>query len=467
MRIFTILLVFGGLHIPAFAQLKLPAYSKTQLTNGATLIVMQRKGVPLVNIDVAIRGGKESEPADQAGIAAITADLLRKGTTGYTSEQFSVALDSLGGTFRSRADEQSTLFESEFLAKDVEPGMALLGEAVLHPTFPESEVAKLLAQRRDDIKSLKDNPETAISPYAHAFFYGSSHPYGRIVNEQSLDKLRGAEIINYYHRIYSGKNLMIVVVGDVNTAAVSRTAETVFGSAVIAAGSSYVWIRAAAPSLSPVQNRLLLVDKPGATQTYFYIAQPGINALNADRVTLRLVNTLFGGRFTSMLNEELRVKTGLTYGARSFIDTNRLSGMNAISTFTKTDSTGRALQLSLSTLEELRTKGITAEQLDSAKAYLKGTIPRETLETSDQLARMLIRLDVLGQHDDEINSLFQRIDAVSVEQANAAIKRYFQTKDLTFVLVGDAARIRAQIASFAPRKEEVAISKPGFGVAVN
>ena len=80
---------------------------------------------------------------------------------------------------------------------------------------------------------------------------------------------------------------------------------------------------------------------------------------------------------------------------------------------------------------------------------------------------MLIRLDVLGQNDDEINSLFQRIDAVSVEQANAAVKKYFQTKDLTFVLVGDAARIRAQITQFAPQMEEVAISKPGFGVTVN
>ena len=73
-----------------------------------------------------------------------------------------------------------------------------------------------------------------------------------------------------------------------------------------------------------------------------------------------------------MLNEELRVKTGLSYGARNFIDANRLPGMNAISTFTKTDSTGRALQLSLSTLTELQTKGITAEQLDSANADPSG-----------------------------------------------------------------------------------------------
>jgi zinc protease len=466
MKLLSVALLVCVLQVPLRAQLKLPPYSKTKLKNGATLIVMERKGVPLVNIDVAIRGGKESEPVNEPGVAAITADLLRKGTAQYTAEQFSVALDSLGGTFRTRSDEQSTVLESEFLAKDVKEGLTLMVDAVLHPTFPAGEVTKLLAQRRDDIKSLKDNPERAISPYAHAFFFGNGHPYGRIVNEKSLDSLSREAIVAYHHRMYGSKNLIMAVVGDVDAAAVKQEAERIFGASGTATGDAYQW-GSQVPISRPAQDRLQLVDKPGATQTYFYIVQPGIDAANPDRVTLRLVNTLFGGRFTSMLNEELRVKSGLTYGASNHLDSNRLQGMNAISTFTKTDSTGRAIQLSLSTLQELRTNGITAEQLSSAKAYLKGTLPRETLETGDQLARLLIRLDVLGQGDDEVNDLFQRIDAVSVAQANAAIQKYFQTGGLTFVLVGDAARIRSALTQFVPQMEEVPISKPGFGVATN
>ncbi len=156
--------------VSAYGQLKLPPYSAQTLPNGTTVYVMQRKGVPLVEIDFAMRGGKESEPAKEPGIAAITADLLRKGNASYTSDQFSLALDALGGSYRVRTDEQMTMVETEFLAKDLGQGLSLVSQAVLHPTFPDPEVVKLLGQRRDDIKSLKDNPSHAISPYAHAFF---------------------------------------------------------------------------------------------------------------------------------------------------------------------------------------------------------------------------------------------------------------------------------------------------------
>ena len=146
-----------------------------------------------------------------------------------------------------------------------------------------------------------------------------------------------------------------------------------------------------------------------------------------------------------MLNEELRVKTGLTYGARNVIDTNRLEGMNAIATFTKTESTVRALDLSVATLNELRTETITAAQLASAKAYLKGTLPRQLIETGDQLARQLIRLDVLGLGREEIDALFERIDAVTTQQANTVAQKYFGTAGLTFVLVGDASKIKDKL----------------------
>src|SRR6185436_6136891 len=93
--------------------------------------------------------------------------------------------------------------------------------------------------------------------------------------------------------------------------------------------------------------RLLLIDKPDATQTYFWIGQTGLHRTHPDRVPVWLVNTLFGDRFTSMLNDELRVNTGLTYGARSVVEQNRLTGALAITTYTRTDTTTKAIDLAL------------------------------------------------------------------------------------------------------------------------
>ncbi|MFZ0594031.1 MAG: pitrilysin family protein [Bryobacteraceae bacterium] len=457
----TLLFLFAA---SVWGQIKLPPYSRRVLPNGVTLLVVKRAGVPLVNIDVAVKGGKESEPQALPGISSVTADLLRKGTTSYSADQFSNSLDALGGSYRVRADEQMTLLESEFLAKDFSRGLSLVADAILHPTFPNDEVVKLLGQRRDDIKALKDNPSEAISPYAHAFFFGVTHPYGRIIDEESVSRITGSDIEQYYRRLYNAHNFIVAVAGDVDPAAVSREAEQAFARAP--SGEPYRWNPPIELS-RPAADRLMLIDKPGATQSYFYIVQPGIAAGNPDRVAIRVVNTLFGGRFTSMLNEELRVKTGLSYGARNAIETDRLEGMNAIETFTKTDSTGHALEIAISTLKALRNQGITADQLASAKAYLKGTIPRETLETGDQLARQLIRLEVLGYNRDEIDSLFERIDAVTLSQANVVAKNYFRTSGLTFVLIGDAAKIRSQLVKFSPHLQEASIAKPGFGTVSN
>lgn len=441
------------------AQLKLPAYSKRTLANGVTVYVMQRKSVPLVDIDVAVKGGDESDPKDQAGLAEITGDLLRRGAARYSAEEFAEAIDALGGTFRVHSDPQSTLVESEFLAKDLSTGLNLVAEAVIHPKLSDTEARKVLAQQVDDIKALKDNPEEATASYAHAFFFGQNHPYGRITDEASLGRITRQSIADYHQRMYCGRNLVVAVVGDVDPEQAGKQVEAAFSS--VPAGEAYSWMKPI-PLVRPTQARLLLVDKPGATQTYFYIAQPGIDATNPDRTALRLVNTLFGDRFTSMLNEELRVRTGLSYGARNVIEKDRLQGMNSISSFTKTGSTEQAVDLAIATLRRLNSLGLTAAQLSSANAYVQGTVPRQLIETTTQLTRLLLRLDVEGLGPDEIDNMFARLNAVTLAQANEASKRYFQTGGLTFVLVGDAAKIRAAVKMYTPAIDEISITKPGF-----
>src|SRR5262249_13076375 len=141
---------------------------------------------------------------------------------------------------------------------------------------------------------------------------------------------------------------------------------------------------------------VMLIDKPDATQTYFLIGQPGARRSAPDRVALTLVNTLFGGRFTSMINDELRVNSGLTYGASSHVEMARLTGSLYITTYTKTETTQQAIDMALAVLKRLHDNGITAEQLASAKTYLKGTYPPQHLQTSDQIANMLGEIELFG-----------------------------------------------------------------------
>src|SRR4029077_18157439 len=158
-------------------------------------------------------------------------------------------------------------------------------------------------------------------------------------------------------------------------------------------------------------KRLLLVDKDDATQTYFALGNVGIARNDPDRVAIRVVNTIFGGRFTSELNEALRVESGYTYGGSSFFDARKAPGPFGIFSFTKNETTAPAIDLALQVLQKLHKQGVTEEQLKSAKSYIKGQFP-PTIETSGQLARRIVVNEFYGLNDDEVNQLESRLDAV-------------------------------------------------------
>ena len=208
-------------------------------------------------------------------------------------------------------------------------------------------------------------------------------------------------------------------------------------------------------------KKLLLVDKPDSTQTFFVFGNIGTAENDPDRVAIRVVNTIFGGRFTSELNEALRVESGLTYGAEAFFDSRKEPGAFAIYSFTKNELTVQAIDSALQVLAKLHKDGVTAEQLASAKAYLKGQFP-PAIETSEQLARRIAANEFYGLGDDEINQLEARIDAVTPEIAKQVIAKHFPEENLVFMLIGKASEIGPEVKKYATQQDSRKISEPGF-----
>ncbi len=444
------------------AQIKMPPFQKTVLPNGATLILMQKRDLPLVSVRVTAKGGKEADPAERAGLASLTADLLTQGTKTRSREALATEVDALGARLGASAGRQDSNVGMEFLAKDTDKALAILDDVLKNPLFGEDELKRLVARRLDNIKAAKDQPQMAVRQHFDAYFFGKEHPYGKPMmgDEAALAQITRAEVEAFHKKQFVGRNLIVTVTGDFDPKTIEAKMKGLVGT--LPAGEAYAWKKYPAVKAG-AGARLLLVDKTDATQTYFMIGQPGIDRTNPDRTALELVNTLFGGRFTSMLNDSLRVDSGLTYGASSVVEQDRLPGSIFISTFTKNESTEKAIDLALAQLTKLRTVGINAEQLASAKAYVKGLYPTQRLETSDQLANVLTDLELFGLNRGEVDDFISRIDAVTVEQANAVAKKYYQTEGLVFVLVGKAAEIRKSVGKYAKEMVEVPITKAGFG----
>ena len=205
----------------------------------------------------------------------------------------------------------------------------------------------------------------------------------------------------------------------------------------------------------------MLVDKPDSTQTFYYIGNLGIAANNPDRVYIDVVNTLFGGRFTSMLNSELRVNSGLTYGAQSWFSRRKTKGPFRISSFTRNETTEKAIDLTLDILKRFHENGITDEQLESAKNYIKGQFPTD-IETTDQLAATIAELEFHGLDATEINDMYAKIDRMTVADARSVIRQYFPMENLVLVLIGKASDIGDVVKKYAPRVDQKSITDSGF-----
>jgi zinc protease len=438
--------------------LKLPPYKKVKLKNGMTLLLMEQREIPLISFSFIIKTGSTADPAGKEGAASLVAELLRKGTKTRSADQLSAELDFIGGQLGVSAALDYTSGRAEFLKKDLSKGLDLLADAMLNPTFPQDEVTKLLKQRLDGVRAAKDQAQGVIRSYFNAYLFGD-HPYGRPTggDEKSLAAITRQDVVKFYEASYTPSNAILSAAGDFNATDMERILTEKFGG----------WAAKNTPSVNLPEpaaaqgKRLLLIDKPDSTQTYFQIGNLGIARANPDRVYIQVVNTLFGGRFTSMLNDALRVSSGLTYGAGSSFSENRARGPFVISTFTRNATTEKAIDMTLEILKRLHEQGISETDLKSAKAYIKGQFPPQ-IETTDQLAAQIAQLEFYGLDEREINNFYARIDAMTLDDARRVIKQYFPLDNLVFVLIGKASEVEGVAKKYAPKMDSKSINQPGF-----
>ena len=459
LRVFAVAAAVLFVSCSAAAQtLHMPPHEKYVLKNGLTVLLLEKHGVPLINLYAIVKTGAAADPAGEEGLASVTAGLLRKGTKNRTAQQFSADLDYIGGTFESEAGADFSTVSAEFLTKDLDRGIGLFADALLQATFPKEEVDKLLAQALDGVKGAKDDPQQVLGLYYYGYLYGT-HPYGRPAggDEITLARIQRDSITKFYETNYAPVNTLLAIAGEFNAAEMRRKLEDVFG-AWPARSVKPVAIPAAPPAKT---RRLLLVDKVDSTQTYFAFGNVGIARNDPDRVAIRVVNTIFGARFTSELNEALRVESGYSYGASSFFDSRKAPGPFGIFSFTKNETTAPAIDKALEVLQKLHKDGVTEEQLKSAKSYIKGQFP-PNIETSSQLAQIIATYEFYGLGDDEINQLEARVDAVTPEIARQVIQKHFPAENLVFVLIGKASEIRAAVQKYAEKEDARPIGDPGF-----
>lgn len=439
------------------APFKLPKYHTFTLNNGLTVYLMEQHEVPLIYVSAIFPAGAIKD-GDHHGLASLTAEGLLLGTKSYSKAQIEEQLDFIGASYACDAGLESAEISMSFAASDQAKAFPILKELIQSPVFDQTEFDKKKKRLLLQLDRAKEQPRQVLGSYYAKFLFGD-HVYGNPISgtKASVSALTTKDLKAFYTANYKPAESAVAIVGDFKTAVMKKQIQALLGGWKASGPSTAVNL--GMPS-APDKTRILLVNKDDALETQFYIGSLGPKRSTPDYVAVQVINTILGGRFTSWLNDELRVNAGLTYGAGSRFRFYKASGSFYISSFTKNATTVQAIDLALEVLDRLHKKGIDQKTLDSAKNYIKGQFPPR-YETSGRLADLLTQMFFYGLDNSFIDHFQQNVDNLTLDKAKQIIAKYFPKDHLQFVLIGKASEIKDKVAKYGQLIEKE-IKSDGF-----
>ena len=413
--------------------LKVPPIQTAKLSNGLSVVLMEKHGVPLLDMRLLINAGTMDEPTALPGLASMTAAMMTEGAGDRNSLQLADAMDFLGARIGVSSGFHSTTVSLFTPLSKFEDALALFRDIATKPTFPAEELDRLRKDRLTAMKQWHDQPRNIASIALPKLLYGESSPYGRPAtgNEKSLLAMKVADIASFYRSHFHAANATLLVAGDVTLAEILPKLEFALGS--WKAGSS-----TKAPFKTPAQvgkRTIILVDKPGAPQSEIRIGRIGVERTTKDYEALVVMNTILGGSFSSRLNQNLREKHGYTYGATSSFAFRVYQGPFTAASAVQTAVTDKALSEFMNELKAIILP-VSDEELARAKNYVAYGYP-QNFQTVSDIAGELEELVQYNLPETYFNSFISRILSVTKEDVHRVAKKYIDPENIVIVVVGD------------------------------
>jgi zinc protease len=420
--------------------LQLPTPTSATLSNGLTLILNERRGLPIVAAQLVFKTGSDANPVDKPGLANFTAGMLDEGTATRNALQIADELARLGGTLTPLSAMDATMVNIRSLSNTFPAMLDLLADVVLRPSFPADEIERQRADRIARLLQQRDNPQAVAAQVTAAALYGSQHPYGssELGTEAAVNAMTREDMLAFWKQNFVPNNAALVVAGDISMNELRALAEKTLGQ----------WQRGtpATPSLgSPATTKakVVIVDKPGP-QTQLRIASIGAARSSPDFRPLQVTNLALGGLFSSRINMNLREKNGYSYGASSQFTFRRAPGPFQIGSAVRLDATAPAVTEVFNEVRGMHERPVTPDELKAAKDALVNSLPG-AFETSAAAVGNFANTFIYNLGLDYYANYAEEVYAVTNEQALAVTKRYLQPDNMIVVAVGDRKAIEPEL----------------------
>jgi zinc protease len=405
-------------------------------------------GRPLVSANLLVRQGASDEPAPLAGVTILAARALTEGTARYPGVELIEASERLGATLHAEASWDVFAASVDVAAPRLRAALELLAELVLHPTFPEEDVARLRDERLNDLLQARAEPRRRVEQAFAASIYTADSPYSRSVagDEESVPRLSRDRLVAIHQALLRPERAALIVGGDLSGLDLPRMASEVFGALGSVPGGRGDGNAVAAPRAESAIDRTIvrLHDRPGSVQSEVRIGHVGIPRRVPDFHAVQVMASILGGLFNSRLQMNLREDKGYTYGIGAGFDMRRGAGPFAVRTAVHTAATVRAISESLAELRRIRESRVTDAELAAARDYLVGVFPLR-FETPGAVVAALGGLFAHGLPDDELARYRPLVEAVTAEDVQTAALEHIDPDRVAIVVVGDADAIASDL----------------------
>lgn len=418
-----------------------PSFEQKTLANGLRVVVVEQHEIPAVGLQLLVQAGKAYGSAAKAGLSQATAELLTQGTATRSAQQIAEAIDSVGGDLSTRGAWDSAYATAQLTSDQIDLGLDLLSDVILHPSFPAEEIERWRSQTLNGLQiQQEDAAYLADSVFDRAVM--GDHPYGLpdAGTPESVKGITREDMVAFHKARYVPNGAILAVVGDVKAADAFAKVERAFGG----------WQKGAEAKVPAVTEprrekpRVIVVDKPDAVQTEIRAGQIGIAFTDPDYFVALVYNSVLGQGASARLYNEVRRNRGLSYGAESgFVPANQPGSFTA-STFTKTESSAEALKVTLGVIEGLAKEPVPADELIDRKTYLTGAFPMQ-IETPQGIAAKVIEALKYGYDRAWLETYRDKLDAVTAQQVQSFAQRRIHPDRALLVLVGNASAFKADL----------------------
>jgi len=410
-----------------------PPYEVRKLANGLQVVLVSQNEQPAISVRMIIRAGAAQDPKDKLGVAMLTSTLLDQGAGPRTAEQIADRIDFIGGALGTGAGNDLSFVNAVVMNDSYEVALELMADLVQRPTFAPEEIERQRQQALSALKVSAEDPGAVAGQVIDRLIYGF-HPYGLPGNGtvRSLTSLTRADFVDFHRAYFVPNNALIAVVGDIAPDEAMKGVEKHFAA----------WKPGQVPAMDVTDppdatKRVIVIDKKDAVQTEIRVGHIAIPRKHADFEAINQAVKILGGEGANRLQQVLRSKRQLTYGASADLDSFKMAGAVVAETNTQTPSTAEALRVVVDEFSRLQRERVYDDELDGAQDYMVGHFPL-TIEVPDAIATQVLNQLFYELPVEDLPRYRERVLRVTPDEIQRVARWFIRPMQLSIVLVGNA-----------------------------